>query len=102
MNRFLASTLEVFNIALAVGIFLFSVSAFSGVGFVAGLSPSISLLLSAVIGVVLAGIACGMIAMIVLIEAHLRRIADRLDGQNIAHPLRRDPPIDRANVDHRF
>jgi hypothetical protein len=101
MNRLLASTLEILNIVLAVGIVLFSVSAFSGVGVAIGLKPSISLLLSFGIGIVIAGVVCGLIAMIALIEGHLRTIANGVGFGGLPSNQRREPTVRMDGLDDR-
>lgn len=94
MNRLLASTLELLNILLAVVIVLVCVSFFSGIGLTLGFSPFLSLLLSVIAGVVIAGVVCGLIAMIALIEDHLRTIAENVGMGGSPLNRRREPVVD--------
>ncbi len=69
MNRFLADTLNVLNAFAAIVIIFGSV--------LAGLNSAgaSGALLAGILGVVLAGMFCGTISLLVLIEKHLRKIA---------------------------
>ena len=69
MNRFLADTLNVLNAFAAIAIIFGSVLA--GLSS-AGLSGAV---LAGILGVVIAGMFCGIISLLVLIEKHLRKIA---------------------------
>ena len=76
MNRILASMLATLNSLVAIGIIL----AGGGFGFISaqnvGSGPVIGLVIGLLGGAVVAGLVCGLIAYIVLIEDHLRHIAD--------------------------
>lgn len=93
MNRLLASTLEILNIVLAAGIVVVSMAFFTGFCTALGYSSSTSLIIATIIGVVIAGVVCGSIAMIALIENHLRVIAEGQQMGSMPIARRREPNV---------
>lgn len=75
MNRVLASVLATLNSLVAI----FIIVAGGLVGFssarTAGYEPAIGVIGGLLVGAVAAGLVCGLIAYVVLIEGHLRRLA---------------------------
>jgi len=89
MNRFLAETLSVLNISIAFvivacGVYLGYSNPYGGV---------LSLIIGTALGVLVAALACGLIAYLALIEDHLARIAGETRNDGFANSTRREPSL---------
>ncbi|MET3662504.1 hypothetical protein [Aquamicrobium ahrensii] len=91
MNRFLAETLSLLNAIIAVLIVVAGV----GVGYQATGGAISGMFAGAVAGALVAELACGTIAYLVLIERHLSKIASDDVSQRAAGPSRltRQEPV---------
>lgn len=89
MNRFLAETLSVLNITIAFvivacGMFLGYTNPYGGL---------LSLIIGTALGVLVAALACGLIAYLALIEEHLAKIAGNQHEGSASPQSRRDPTL---------
>ena len=89
MNRFLAGTLNILNAFAAIII----ISGFA----LAGLNSAgaVGAILLGVVGIVIAGMFCGIISILVLIENHLRKISGNEQAviKTIKHHERTEPGL---------
>ncbi|TPO01476.1 hypothetical protein [Mesorhizobium sp. B1-1-5] len=93
MNRALADILVLFNKILAIVIILSSMVIFGQRAEVSGVSSIFGYLTGAVVGLSIASILCGIIALLALIENHLRRITEHAGNTTeYAAPSRRIEP----------
>lgn len=89
MNRFLAETLSLLNGIIAVVIVL----AGTYLGFRASYGNMFVSFLGAMLGIVVAALACGVIAYLALIENHLAKIAGQPARDYDAQRPRKEPSL---------
>ncbi|MPR61285.1 hypothetical protein [Brucella intermedia] len=89
MNRFLAETLSFLNGIIAAVIVL----AGAYLGFRASYGNLFASLLGAMMGIVVAALACGVISYLALIESHLAKIAGQPTHVRDNPPLRKEPSL---------
>ena len=88
MNRMLADTLSALNLVLAIAIIVLGAVGGYRWAKVAGDNLTFGTGIGLAIGVVAAAAICGLLAVLCLIESHLRLIADDVEEMRAGDPLR--------------
>lgn len=91
MNRMLTESLAFVNALIAI--ILIVACAWWGARVITFGGPGVGFVIGGVLGFGMAGLVCGTIATIVLIEGHLRKLAERRDPPRHSNAQRHEPSI---------